>query len=69
MFELGVEAETAARLNATYRRFVCESDPKRMGDAGIDLILAIFGTDAVAEDSILEFFSYAGRGIRVLATK
>ena len=51
----GVEAETAARdnLKATYRRFMFEADPERKGEAGKDLIRAIFGQDAIAEDSIL----------------
>lgn len=51
----GVEAEAAARdhLNATYRRFMSETDPGRKGEAGKDLIQAIFGKDAIAEDSIL----------------
>jgi hypothetical protein len=42
-----------AHLNKTYRRFVAENDPVRKGDAGKDLIRAIFGKDALAEDSIL----------------
>ncbi len=51
----GVEAEAAARknLNATYRRFMAEDDAQRKGEAGKDLIRAIFGTDAIAEDTIL----------------
>ncbi|HXN46051.1 MAG TPA: hypothetical protein VN893_05385 [Bryobacteraceae bacterium] len=51
----GVEAEAAARknLNATYRRFLSEDDPQRKGEAGKDLIRAVFGTDAIAEDTIL----------------
>ena len=51
----GVEAEAAARksLNATYRRFMSEADPEREGEAGKDLIRAIFGKDSIAEDSIL----------------
>ena len=51
----GVEAEAAARdnLNATYRRFMSEDDPGRKGEAGKDLIRAIFGKEAIAEDSIL----------------
>ncbi len=51
----GVEVEAAARdsLNATYRRFMSETDPDRKGEAGKDLIRAIFGKDAIAEDSIL----------------
>ena len=51
----GVDAESAARahLNTTYRRFMAEADPDRKGEAGKDLIRAIFGKDALAEDSIL----------------
>jgi hypothetical protein len=51
----GVDAEAAARanLNATFRRFMSEADPGRKGEAGKDLIRAIFGKDAIAEDSIL----------------
>jgi hypothetical protein len=51
----GVDAEVAARqnLNATYRRFMSEADPQRKNEAGKDLIRAIFGTDAIAEDTIL----------------
>jgi predicted DNA-binding ribbon-helix-helix protein len=50
----GIEADAMARehLNATYRRFMSESDPERKGEAGKDLIRAIFGTNALAEDSI-----------------
>src|ERR1019366_9311552 len=51
----GLEAEAAARdsLNATYRRFMSEDDPERKGEARKDLIRAIFGKDAIADDSIL----------------
>jgi hypothetical protein len=51
----GVEAEGEARdnLKATYRRFMAEADPERKGEAGKDLITAIFGKNAIAEDSIL----------------
>jgi hypothetical protein len=51
----GVEAEAAARarLNETYRRFMVENDPQRKNEAGKDLIRAIFGKDAIAEDSVL----------------
>ncbi|HUO29837.1 MAG TPA: hypothetical protein VMU80_11515 [Bryobacteraceae bacterium] len=51
----GVEAEAAARENLTtsYRRFISESDPQRKTEAGKDLIRSIFGTDAIAEDTIL----------------
>jgi hypothetical protein len=50
----GVKAEAEARENVTetYRRFMSEADPSRKGEAGKDLIRAIFGTDAIAEDSI-----------------
>jgi hypothetical protein len=53
--ERGLEAEAAARsnLNATYRRFMNESDPDRKGEAGKDLIRAVFGEDAIAEDPLL----------------
>jgi hypothetical protein len=51
----GVDAEAAAgeNLNATYRRFMAEADPERKGEAGKDLIRAVFGKDAIAEDPIL----------------
>jgi hypothetical protein len=51
----GVEAEAAARanLNATYRRFLAEADPERKNEAGKDLIRAVFGKDAIAEDPLL----------------
>lgn len=51
----GVEAEAAARANlsGTYRRFLAEADPERKNEAGKDLIRAVFGKDAIAEDSLL----------------
>ena len=51
----GVEAEAAARanLNTTYRRFMAEADPERKNEAGKDLIRAVFGKDAIAEDRLL----------------
>lgn len=51
----GAEAETAARenLDSSYRRFLSETDPGRKNEAGKDLIRAIFGKDAIAEDSVL----------------
>jgi hypothetical protein len=51
----GLEAEAAARanLNVTYRRFMREADPERKGEAGKDLIRAVFGKDAIAEDPLL----------------
>jgi hypothetical protein len=51
----GVEVEAAARasLNATYRRFINEADPGRKNEAERDLLQAIFGKDALAQDSFL----------------
>ena len=40
-------------LNATYRRFMSETEPKHKGEAGKELIRAIFGKYALADDSIL----------------
>lgn len=53
--ERGLEAEATARanLNATYRRFMHESDPNRKSEAGKNLIRAIFGENAIAEDPLL----------------
>ncbi|MGA2738526.1 MAG: hypothetical protein ABSG65_13905 [Bryobacteraceae bacterium] len=50
----GVEAEVAARenLNAAYRRFMAEADSERKDVTGKELIRAIFGKDAIAEDPI-----------------
>ena len=52
--ERGVEAEAAARadMKATYERFMTECDPARKGEAGKDLMRAIFGKDAIAEDPV-----------------
>ena len=49
---IDAEAEARDRLKATYRRFLSEADPGRKGEAGKDLIRAIFGKDSIAEDSI-----------------
>ena len=53
--ERGVKAEAAAKeqLKASHRRFLTENEPDRKNEAGRDLIRAIFGNDAIAEDSIL----------------
>jgi hypothetical protein len=53
--EKGVQAEADARkgLDIAYDRFIAETDSDRKNDAGKDLIRAIFGRDAIAEDSIL----------------
>jgi hypothetical protein len=52
--ERGVEAEAAARarLTGAYEKFMAEGDPVRKSEAGADLIRAIFGRDAIAEDRL-----------------
>ena len=53
--ERGVRAERDAKenLKATYHRFMAEREPTRKDEAGKDLIRAIFGKDAIAEDTLL----------------
>ena len=53
--EKGVEAEAAAResLNSAYRQFMSADGAAQKNEAGKDLIRAIFGSSAIAEDSIL----------------
>jgi hypothetical protein len=53
--ERGVRAELDAKenLKATYKRFIDEEEPSRKNEAGKDLIRAIFGKDAIAEDTVL----------------
>jgi len=53
--ERGVRAERDAKenLKAAYNRFLEEQEPARKDEAGKDLIRAIFGKDAVAEDTVL----------------
>ena len=53
--ERGVQAELDAQenLQATYRRFMKEQEPALKEEAGKDLIRAIFGKDAIAEDPLL----------------
>lgn len=52
--ERGLEAEAAARarLTATYEKFMAERDPAKKSEVGEDLIMAIFGRTAIAEDPI-----------------
>lgn len=52
--ERGVEAEAAARasLAAAYDQFMAEGDPARKSEVGEELIRAIFGRAAIAEDPI-----------------
>jgi len=51
--ERGVEAESAARtrLAAAYQEFMA-ADAEKKSEAGKELIQAIFGRDAIAEDSL-----------------
>ena len=53
--ERGVRAELDAKenLQATYRRFMKEQEPTLKEEAGKDLIRAVFGKDAIAEDLLL----------------
>lgn len=53
--ERGVRAELDAKenLKTTYKRFMDEQEPERKNEAGKDLVRAIFGKDAIAEDTIL----------------
>jgi hypothetical protein len=52
--ERGVRAEAEAKeqLEASFRRFIKENDPALKNEAGRDLIRAIFGKDAIAEDPV-----------------
>ena len=49
--ERGIQADLEAKkkLRAAYRRFV---DEQESGEAGKELVRAIFGADAIAEDTI-----------------
>lgn len=53
--ERGIQADRDARsaLKEAYERFMGEQEPRRKEDAGKDLIRAIFGKDAIAEDTLL----------------
>jgi hypothetical protein len=53
--EQGVRAEQDAKenLKTAYQRFLNEREPSQKEEAGKDLIRAIFGKDAIAEDPIL----------------
>jgi len=52
--ERGVEAEAAgrAKLTAAYEQFMAERDLARKSEAGEDLIRAIFGRTAIAENPL-----------------
>jgi hypothetical protein len=53
--ERGIRAEKEAKdnLQTTYRRFLKEQDPGKKEEAGKDLMRAVFGKHAIAEDPIL----------------
>jgi hypothetical protein len=53
--ERGLQAEMDDKQNlqAAYTRFMSEQEPVRKNEAGKDLIRAVFGKDAVAEDTLL----------------
>ena len=52
--ERGVQAEQDAgeNLKAAYKRFMDEQEPARKNEAGKNLVRAIFGNGAIAEDTI-----------------
>jgi len=52
--ERGVEAEAAAtaKLTSAYEKFMAEPEPAGRTEAGEDLIRAIFGRAAIAEDPL-----------------
>ncbi|MBS1833635.1 MAG: hypothetical protein JST65_13025 [Acidobacteria bacterium] len=54
LVEKGLQAEAASEKNLTecYDRFMAETDPVREEEAGKQMIRAIFGENAIAEDSI-----------------
>jgi hypothetical protein len=47
---LETEAAARAKLMFAYERFMAEEDPAKNTEAGEDLIRAIFGRAAIAED-------------------
>lgn len=53
--ERGIRAELDAKKNLTvsFDRFLNEKEPAKKSQAGKGLIRAIFGNDAIAEDSVL----------------
>jgi hypothetical protein len=52
--ERGIQADLEAKkkLKVAYRRFMDEKESGAKNEAGKDLIRAIFGTDAIAEDTL-----------------
>lgn len=53
--ERGVRAEEDVKvhLKSAYREFLREQEPAKKEAAGKEMIRAIFGTEAIAEDSLL----------------
>ena len=52
--ERGIQADLEAKekLKVAYKRFMDEQKPDAKNEAGKDLVRAIFGTDAIAEDTL-----------------
>jgi isopropylmalate/homocitrate/citramalate synthase len=52
--ERGIQADLEAKekLKTAYNRFMDEKDSVRKNEVGKDLIRAIFGTDAIAQDPV-----------------
>jgi hypothetical protein len=52
--ERGIQAELEAKekLKAAYKRFMSERKPGPKNEAGKELLRAIFGTEAIAEDTL-----------------
>jgi len=46
------EAEVQRNLRSAYRGYLAESEPARKNETGKTLIRAIFGKDAIDEDSV-----------------
>ena len=46
------ELEAQANLKASYRRFIEEREPARKEEAAKDLMRAVFGRTAIAEDTL-----------------
>lgn len=46
------EAEAKAKLKASYKKFIDESNPVAKDTAGRELIRSIFGNDSIAEDPV-----------------
>jgi len=51
---LQAELDAKENLKDAYQQFVKEQEPVRKHEAGKKLIRAIFGTDAIAEDPLLQ---------------